>query len=55
MIPALKAAAAIYGDDPDWCRVRPPLMVLDEAQMAGLTQALQNIDFTMPGLKEAAE
>ncbi len=55
MIPALKAAAAIYGDDPDWCRVRPPLMALDEAQMAGLTQALQNIDFAMPGLKEAAD
>lgn len=55
MIPALKAAAAIYGDDADWCRVRPPLVALDEAQMAGLTQALHGIDFAMPGLKEAAE
>ncbi len=50
MIPALKAAAAIYGEDPDWCRVRPPLTQLDDAQMAGLTQALKDIDFAMPGL-----
>ena len=54
MIPALKAAAAIYGDDMDWCRVRPPLVALDDAQLAGLTEDLKAIDFAMPGLKEAA-
>jgi 4-hydroxy-tetrahydrodipicolinate synthase len=53
MIPALKAAAAIYGDDPNWCRVRPPLTGLDDAQMAGLTADLKAIDFAMPGMKEA--
>jgi 4-hydroxy-tetrahydrodipicolinate synthase len=53
MIPALKAAAAIFGEDKDWCRVRPPLVALDARQLAGLTKALKAINFTMPGIRQA--
>jgi 4-hydroxy-tetrahydrodipicolinate synthase len=52
MIPALKAAAAIYGGDPNWFRVLPPLVALDDTQIIELTQALNGINFSMPGLKE---
>jgi 4-hydroxy-tetrahydrodipicolinate synthase len=50
MIPALKAAIAHYSADPAWATVRPPLVELDSAQRAALAQALQGIDFAMPGL-----
>ena len=50
MIPALKAAIAQYSADPAWATVRPPLVELDDAQRAALTQALHTIDFAMPGL-----
>lgn len=50
MIPALKAAIAHYADDPDWATVRPPLVELDGAQRRTLTQALESLGFTMPGL-----
>ncbi|HJZ47181.1 MAG TPA: dihydrodipicolinate synthase family protein [Roseiflexaceae bacterium] len=50
MIPALKAAIAHYSDDPDWGIVRPPLVELDQAQRANLAQALDSLQFAMPGL-----
>ena len=50
MIPALKAAIAHYGSDPEWAAVRPPLVALDEAQRRALAQALRSLDFSMPGL-----
>ncbi|QJQ95940.1 MULTISPECIES: dihydrodipicolinate synthase family protein [Halomonadaceae] len=49
MIPALKAATALYGDDAAWRRVRPPLVELDDAQCQSLKQALDARGFTMPG------
>ena len=52
MIPALKAAIAHWSDDPDWRRVRPPLVALDEAQRTALVQDLARVDFAMPGLVE---
>jgi 4-hydroxy-tetrahydrodipicolinate synthase len=50
MIPALKAALAHYGADPEWATVRPPLVALDEAQRRALAQALGSLGFSMPGL-----
>jgi len=50
MIPALKAATAWYSGDPQWCRVRPPLMTLSEEHKHSLASQLDTIGFTMPGL-----
>ena len=50
MIPALKAAIAHYAVDAGWATVRPPLVELDDAQRRALTQALDGIAFSMPGL-----
>ena len=52
MIPALKAAAALYSQDPSWSIVRPPLTPLNKNQITGLSQALKLIDFTMPGINK---
>ncbi len=53
MISALKAGIAHFGDDPQWATVRPPLIELTKAESAALASELQEIRFTMPGLKEA--
>ncbi|HSN40650.1 MAG TPA: dihydrodipicolinate synthase family protein [Burkholderiales bacterium] len=53
MISALKQAVAHFGDDPQWASVRPPLMALTKEQAASLIKELEQIGFTMPGLKEA--
>ena len=50
MIPALKSAVARFGDDPDWARVRPPLVELDEPTADHLMEDLRAIEFEMPGL-----
>ena len=50
MIPALKAAVAHFGADPGWARVRPPLVELSEEQSSSLIAALEQHDFSMPGL-----
>lgn len=50
MIAALKAGVAIYGKDPAWATVRPPLVELSKEEMASLTAELKAIDFQMPGL-----
>jgi 4-hydroxy-tetrahydrodipicolinate synthase len=52
MIPALKGAAALYSEDPNWLRVRPPLTALNNEQMIGLSQKLKTIGFDMPGIRE---
>ena len=54
MIPALKAVIGLSTEDPDWGRVRPPLMPLDEAQVARLSDLLERHGFAMPGRREAA-
>lgn len=50
LIPAMKAAIAGATDDPAWCRVRPPLEPLGEAQQAELRAALANEQFAIRGL-----
>ncbi len=48
MIAALKQAIAIYRNDPEWNRVRPPLVELTTAQAKLLTTELKAIRFAMP-------
>jgi 4-hydroxy-tetrahydrodipicolinate synthase len=50
MIPALKAATAHYSKDPNWARVRPPLMSLTSDQQKKLIADLNQVNFSMPGL-----
>ena len=50
MIAALKSTVAHFGNDPDWRRVRPPLVELTPAQEAELIPELKASGFSMPGL-----
>lgn len=50
MIPGMKAAVAHYSGDPDWLRVRPPLLSLNAEQQKKLISELQRINFQMEGL-----
>jgi 4-hydroxy-tetrahydrodipicolinate synthase len=50
MIPALKQAIAIYRNDPEWTRVRPPLVELTREQAKLLAAELKAIGFAMPGI-----
>ena len=50
MIAGMKTAVAHYSKDPDWLRVRPPLMQLSTDQQAKLLSELEKINFSMPGL-----
>ena len=50
MIPALKAATGIFSGEPGWRRVRPPLLSLNDKELANLQQDLQAADFHMPDL-----
>ena len=50
MIPALKAATAMYGEDSEWVRVRPPLTQLTDQQNSILSSELSSANFKMPGL-----
>lgn len=47
MIPALKATAAHFTGDPEWRRVRPPLIALGDAQADELVSELERIGFRM--------
>jgi 4-hydroxy-tetrahydrodipicolinate synthase len=49
MIAALKQAIAIYGNDPEWIRLRPPLVELTTDQADWLAAELKAIGFAMPG------
>jgi 4-hydroxy-tetrahydrodipicolinate synthase len=53
LISALKQGVAIYGNDPGWAKVRPPLVELTTEQATTLAAELKMISFTMPGLKRA--
>ena len=50
MIPALKAAVAHFGNDPQWRTCRPPLTELTAAQEQTLITELKAAGFSMPGL-----
>ncbi len=50
MIAALKEAIAIYRNDPDWARVRPPLVELTKEQATLLASELKAIGFAMPDI-----
>jgi 4-hydroxy-tetrahydrodipicolinate synthase len=47
MIAALKHAIAIYGNDPEWARVRPPLVELTTEQARKLAAELEKIEFSI--------
>jgi 4-hydroxy-tetrahydrodipicolinate synthase len=51
MIPALKAAGAHWGGDPEWATVRPPLVALTPEQRLALVSQLERASFAMPGLR----
>jgi 4-hydroxy-tetrahydrodipicolinate synthase len=48
MIAAIKQAIAIYRNDPEWARVRPPLVELTNEQAKLLAEQLGVIGFAMP-------
>ena len=50
MIPALKAAVAHFGNDPQWKTCRPPLTELTGSQEEELIRDLKSAGFTLPGL-----
>jgi 4-hydroxy-tetrahydrodipicolinate synthase len=50
MIPALKAAVAMFSGDAGYAAVRPPLMRLNGQQNTDLLAALRAREFSMPGL-----
>jgi len=50
MIAGMKTALAFFSKDPDWLRVRPPLMQLSADQQGQLMSELKAIHFDMPGL-----
>jgi 4-hydroxy-tetrahydrodipicolinate synthase len=52
MIAALKQAIAIYANDPEWARVRPPLVELTTAQAKLLAAELTAVGFAMHGIRE---
>ena len=54
MIPALKAAIAHYADDPEWKRLRPPLVELSAAEEKKLLDGLAADGFAMPGIEAVA-
>jgi 4-hydroxy-tetrahydrodipicolinate synthase len=54
MIAALKQAIAIYRNDPEWTRLRPPLIELTTEQAELLAAELKAIGFAMPGIATKA-
>ena len=54
MIPALKRVIAHYSGDMGWNRLRPPLTELTAAEEQQLLSRLEQLDFGMPGIREAA-
>ena len=52
LVPALKTIIAHHASDPEWNRLRPPLVELDEAKGEKLIAELQALGFAMPGLKD---
>ncbi|MFW6076795.1 MAG: dihydrodipicolinate synthase family protein [Hyphomicrobiales bacterium] len=54
MIPALKATVARFLDDPEWARMRPPLVELSQDQREALAADQDQMGFRMPGLRQHA-
>jgi 4-hydroxy-tetrahydrodipicolinate synthase len=54
MIAALKQAIAHFGGDPEWARVRPPLVELTAQEAASLIEDFRKHNFSMPGLTEVS-
>jgi 4-hydroxy-tetrahydrodipicolinate synthase len=54
MVPALKRVVAHFHHDPDWARVRPPMVPLDAAQSQALLGDLARIGFTLGGKRREA-
>jgi 4-hydroxy-tetrahydrodipicolinate synthase len=54
MIPALKRVIAHYSGDVGWNRLRPPLTELTAAEEKQLLRRLDELEFGMPGIREAA-
>lgn len=50
LIPAMKAATAHFSGTTGWCRVRPPLVELDEVRATTLVSSLEERGFQMEGL-----
>ena len=50
VIAALKQAIAIYRNDPEWIRMRPPLVELTKEQAKLLAAELKAIGFAMPNI-----
>jgi 4-hydroxy-tetrahydrodipicolinate synthase len=51
LIAALKQAIAIYANDPEWARVRPPLVELTTEQAKLLAAELKAVGFAMNGIR----
>jgi 4-hydroxy-tetrahydrodipicolinate synthase len=51
MIAALKQAIAIYANDPEWARVRPPLVELTTEQTKLLAAELKAVGFATNGIR----
>ena len=52
MIAALKQTIAVYANDPEWARVRPPLVELTTEQAKLLAAELKAIGFAMTGIRK---
>jgi 4-hydroxy-tetrahydrodipicolinate synthase len=50
LVPALKKIVSHYASDPEWNRLRPPLVELGEAESGKLISDLEKLGFEMPGL-----
>jgi 4-hydroxy-tetrahydrodipicolinate synthase len=50
LVPALKRIVSHYATDPEWNRLRPPLVELAEGEGKKLISDLENLGFGMPGL-----
>jgi len=51
MIAALKGAIAIYANDPEWSRMRPPLVKLTTEQVNLLGTELKRVGFGLTGIR----
>ena len=52
MIAALKQTISFYANDPEWARVRPPLLALTAQQAKLLATELKAVGFAMNGMGE---
>ena len=50
LVPALKKIVSHYASDPEWNRLRPPLVELGDAEGRKLISDLEKLGFEMPGL-----